>query len=264
MSQPDSHGKVIGSTVAGVVALPGIQQARDAPDVAEFFVEKTVLTAGQGQDDAVPGNFLDKLRIIIAPRFGAVASGHQEKMPYITGLDSGDHLVGHPENGVAGETDGKSTVMIGTTEPADYTLEKAGDTLLQLRLFHTRLPDYRERPLITTRFESAVDRVTPIQTAEMKGDSLFTIELREAVAYNIKQDGTELRINFAASSIPMICRHILFQVHQTDHADKLLLFISKRIKLFLQPWKKQALYGMKNIDESAHLITSRLLFCCWR
>jgi type IV pilus assembly protein PilQ len=100
------------------------------------------------------------------------------------------------------EEAGKSSLIIGTTVPIKYDLKKAGAKLLQLKLFNTSLPDYRKRALITTRFESAVDRVTPIQTAAMKGDSLITIELREAVPYNIKQDDTELRINFAASSIP--------------------------------------------------------------
>ena len=50
-----------------------------------------------------PGNLLDKFRVVVAPRFGAVASRHQEKMPYITGLDRGNDLVGHPENGIAGK-----------------------------------------------------------------------------------------------------------------------------------------------------------------
>ncbi|MGD9134291.1 MAG: AMIN domain-containing protein, partial [Desulfobacterales bacterium] len=100
------------------------------------------------------------------------------------------------------EEAGKSALIIGTTVPIKYDLNKVGAKRLQLKLFKTNLPDYRKRALITTRFESAVDRVTPIQTAEMKGDSLITIELREAVAYNIKQDDNTLRINFAASSIP--------------------------------------------------------------
>jgi len=100
------------------------------------------------------------------------------------------------------EEAGKSSLIIGTTVPIKYDLKKAGAKLLQLKLLNTSLPDYRKRALITTRFESAVDRVTPIQTAAMKGDSLITIELREAVPYNIKQDDNELRINFAASSIP--------------------------------------------------------------
>jgi type IV pilus assembly protein PilQ len=100
------------------------------------------------------------------------------------------------------EEAGKSSLIIGTTAAIQYDLKKVGARQLQLKLFNTNLPDYRKRALITTRFESAVDRVTPIQTAEMKGDSLITIELREAVAYSVVQDGNVLRINFAASSIP--------------------------------------------------------------
>jgi type IV pilus assembly protein PilQ len=100
------------------------------------------------------------------------------------------------------EEAGKSSLIIGTTAPIKYDLKKVGAKRLQLKLFRTRLPDYRKRALITTRFESAVDRITPIQTPEMKDDSLITIELREAVAYNITQDDNTLRINFAASAIP--------------------------------------------------------------
>ena len=98
--------------------------------------------------------------------------------------------------------DGKSALIIGTTAPVKYDLQKAGPKRLHLKLFNASLPEYRKRALITTRFESAVDRVTPVQTAAMKGDSLFTIELREAVPYTVDQQGKTLRVNFAASSIP--------------------------------------------------------------
>jgi type IV pilus assembly protein PilQ len=100
------------------------------------------------------------------------------------------------------EEAGKSSLIIGTTVPIQYDLQKVSGKRLHLKLINTRLPDYRKRALITTRFESAVDRVTPIQTAAMKGDSLFTIELREAVPYFVDHKDNILRINFAASSIP--------------------------------------------------------------
>ena len=102
----------------------------------------------------------------------------------------------------SGEEGGKSSLIIGTTIPIQYDLKKATNKRLHLKLINTSLPDYRKRALITTRFESAVDRVTPIQTAAMKGDSLITIELREAVPYFVDQQDNTLRINFAASSIP--------------------------------------------------------------
>ena len=100
------------------------------------------------------------------------------------------------------EEAGKSSLIIGTTVPIQYDLKKAADRRLQLTLFNTSLPDYRKRALITTRFESAVDRVTPIQTPEMKGNSLFTIELREDVPYFVEQQENTLRVNFAPSAIP--------------------------------------------------------------
>ncbi len=100
------------------------------------------------------------------------------------------------------EEAGKSSLIIGTTTPIQYDLKKVGAKRLHLKLFNTNLPEYRKRALITTRFESAVDRVTPIQTTDMKGDSLFTIELREAVPYFVDHKDRTLRINFAASSIP--------------------------------------------------------------
>ncbi|MGD9239047.1 MAG: type IV pilus secretin PilQ, partial [Desulfobacterales bacterium] len=100
------------------------------------------------------------------------------------------------------EEAGKSSLIIGTTVPIQYDLQKVSGKRLHLKLINTSLPDYRKRALITTRFESAVDRVTPIQTAAMKGDSLFTIELREAVPYFVDHKDNILRINFAASSIP--------------------------------------------------------------
>ena len=100
------------------------------------------------------------------------------------------------------EEAGTSALIIGTTKPVKYDLQKVGPKRLHLKLFNTSLPEYRKRALITTRFESAVDRVTPVQTAEMKSDSVFTIELREAVPYKMVQQNKTLRLEFAASAIP--------------------------------------------------------------
>ncbi|MBW1642816.1 MAG: type IV pilus secretin PilQ [Deltaproteobacteria bacterium] len=101
-----------------------------------------------------------------------------------------------------GEDAGKSTIIIGTTRPVKYDLKKISDRKLQLELINTKLPDYRKRPLITTRFESAVDRITPFQTARMKKNSMVAIELREFVPYVIKQEDNLIFISFDASSIP--------------------------------------------------------------
>ncbi|MGD9333349.1 MAG: type IV pilus secretin PilQ [Desulfobacterales bacterium] len=101
----------------------------------------------------------------------------------------------------SGEEGGKSTIIIGTTLPVQYHLQKIHDKKLQLNLYNTRLPEYRRRPLITTRFQSAVDRITPVQTHAMKDTSLVTIELRESVPYFVEQTDDLLLLHFEASSI---------------------------------------------------------------
>ena len=125
-----------------------------------------------------------------APEARAAAAGESGKPAWVNRID------------FSSEEAGKSSLIIGTTVPIQYDLKKVADKRLHLTLFNTNLPDYRKRALITTRFESAVDRVTPIQTSEMKGDSLFTIELREDVPYFVEQQEDTLRVRFAPSSIP--------------------------------------------------------------
>jgi len=100
------------------------------------------------------------------------------------------------------EEAGKSTIIVGTTRPVRYDLDEKGEKLLQLRLYNTHLPEYRKRPLITTRFESAANRITPLQTDAMKDTSIVAIELREAVAYKVEQKDDTLLIRLEASAIP--------------------------------------------------------------
>jgi type IV pilus assembly protein PilQ len=99
------------------------------------------------------------------------------------------------------DKNGKSTIIIGTSISAKYDLKKINEKKLLLNLYHSKLPDYRKRPLITTRFESAVDRIIPFQTSAMKDKSGFIIELRESVPYSIEQTANLLFLHFEASSI---------------------------------------------------------------
>ena len=100
------------------------------------------------------------------------------------------------------EPAGKSTLIIGTTRPIQYDIKKETDKRIQLKLFDTHLPDYRKRPLITTRFQSAVDRILPFDAPALKDTSLFAIELRETVPYAVEQTDNLLLIHFEASTIP--------------------------------------------------------------
>ncbi|MDQ1331694.1 MAG: type pilus assembly protein PilQ, partial [Thermodesulfobacteriota bacterium] len=96
---------------------------------------------------------------------------------------------------------GKSTITIGTTKPVDYKIIKAEERLLHLRLNNTLIPAKQRRPLITTRFNSAVDRITPILKPVMKKTAIVAIELREAVPYVVEQSDNLLMVHFEASSV---------------------------------------------------------------
>jgi type IV pilus assembly protein PilQ len=100
------------------------------------------------------------------------------------------------------EDAGQSTLIVGTTRPVTYDVKNATDTLLQLELYDTKLPKYRDRPLITTRFESAVNRITPVYKKSAPNTTLVAIELRETVPYDIEQEDDVLMIRFGASTIP--------------------------------------------------------------
>jgi type IV pilus assembly protein PilQ len=100
------------------------------------------------------------------------------------------------------ETSGKSVLIIGTTVPIHYKIKKTEPTKIKMQLINTNTPKYRQRPLITTRFESAVDRIMPFQTPTTGSSSIVSIELREDVPYFVEQTSTLLTVHFEASSIP--------------------------------------------------------------
>ena len=100
------------------------------------------------------------------------------------------------------ETHGKSVLIIGTTVPIHYKIKKTAPTKIELQLINTNIPKYRQRPLITTRFESAVDRIMPFQTSATGSSSIVSMELREDVPYFAEQTDTLLIVHFDPSSIP--------------------------------------------------------------
>lgn len=85
--------------------------------------------------------------------------------------------------------DGRSKIIIETSEKVDYKAEKPEADKLALRLFNTRIPQYHQRPIITTRFDSAVNRIFPVYKDSVnKNDSLIYIDLRENVAFRINSE----------------------------------------------------------------------------
>jgi type IV pilus assembly protein PilQ len=100
-----------------------------------------------------------------------------------------------------GQDAGKSTLLVGTTRPVQYEVREISDKTLELEIFNTRIPKHQERPLITDRFESAVDRIMPARKPSARDSVFIEIQLREAAPYFVEQDGGVLRVNFEASSI---------------------------------------------------------------
>lgn len=99
------------------------------------------------------------------------------------------------------EEGGQSTVTIGTTKPVEYSIRKASDKLLHLQLNNTNISNKQKRPLITTRFNSAIDGIWPVQMPEMEKTSIIAIELREAVPYVLDQSDNIIKIHFEASTV---------------------------------------------------------------
>ena len=102
----------------------------------------------------------------------------------------------------AGEEAGKSTLSIQTSRPVRYEVRETGNRGLEVRLFNTRLPREKRRPLITDRFESAVDRIEPGVADANPDTTLFSVRLREGVPFFVEQTGERLLVHFEASSIP--------------------------------------------------------------
>jgi len=100
------------------------------------------------------------------------------------------------------ESEGKSTLVLGTTHAVDYRINKVSARKIEIQLLNTRIPAYRQRALITTRFSSAVDRVVPFQQSKDANQTLVSVELREAVPYYAEQVDNLLMVHFDASSVP--------------------------------------------------------------
>ena len=96
---------------------------------------------------------------------------------------------------------GRSRVIVETSEKIPHEI-KQWDKKVVLVLSNTRMLQYQERPLITTRFKSAVDRISPVQTRDKKDMVLITVELREMVPYRVEQKDKTYVLHFDPSTIP--------------------------------------------------------------
>lgn len=100
----------------------------------------------------------------------------------------------------ASEKDGRSQVTVGVTQAVTYAITKMGDKRLLLSLNGAAIPEYRRKPLITTRFNSAVDRILPLPPAG-PNKAQIAIELRESVPYYVEELDNMLVVHLEASTI---------------------------------------------------------------
>lgn len=135
------------------------------------------------------------------PMMGAAADGAPYPVPVgTTASDASGKRATIERIDFSSQEDGKSLVILGTTHPVAFDVQKVSPQTLKVRLHNTRLPEFRkDRPLITTRFDSAIDRVDPIQAGT--GATDIVISLREMVPYRPVQTGNTLTLYFDASSV---------------------------------------------------------------
>jgi len=169
---------------------------KNGSDLEIVFAHEEEISAA---DDAAQGAAMPvKPMLVSAPEKDAsnpaVAQGISQK---VSGKPSSVERIDF-----SGQEDGKSLVILGTTYPVAFDVQKIGDRTLKVRLFNTRLPEFRrDRPLITTRFESAIDRISPVQARDTVNATDIIIELREWVPYRPVQENNQLTLYFDASSI---------------------------------------------------------------
>ncbi len=99
------------------------------------------------------------------------------------------------------QKEGKSRVIIETSEKVPYEIKRL-DKKVVLVLCNTKMLQYQERPLITTRFKSAVDRISPVRMRDKKDTVLITVELREMVPYRVEQKENIYVLHFDPSMVP--------------------------------------------------------------
>lgn len=96
-------------------------------------------------------------------------------------------------------TAGESEIAIVTSQVIDYNVTRGNDGKLILELRRTTIPDFRQRPLITTYFKSAVERIDPVQASEE--NSRIVVSLREMVPYRVVQQENTLSLFIEPSTV---------------------------------------------------------------
>lgn len=97
--------------------------------------------------------------------------------------------------------DGKSRIVVQTNHPVEYDIAHGDNDKLYLYLYNTVIPDHHKRPILTQYFNSAVERVIPVQISGEKKSSKIDIKLRDFVPYRVVQDQNVISMFFEPSSV---------------------------------------------------------------
>src|SRR6056297_1104926 len=186
---PESGAKAAAEKKEAVA--PGAEKGEAKKAAAEATAAKEKAAAPRAEkDEAGPAAVAEKTEKATEKPSTEPAEKHYAKAALVNNIDFIE------------EKKGRSTIKIGTTHPVNYELKEVGDKLLRLQLKGANILSFRQRPLITTRFDSAVDCILPVQTQKMKKaeNSYVNIRLREQVPYELEQKDNALLVHFAPSS----------------------------------------------------------------
>ncbi|MBF0302901.1 MAG: type IV pilus secretin PilQ [Desulfamplus sp.] len=125
-----------------------------------------------------------------AAQSGVIEPVTSGKRAVVTGIDfhSGD--------------DGESSIVINTSHPIKYEMERSeSNNELRLSLYNTDIPEHQQRQLITTYFNSAVDKIVPVDRSGNEAASKIHVVLRERVPYHILQEQNRLTLFMEPSSV---------------------------------------------------------------
>lgn len=97
---------------------------------------------------------------------------------------------------------GRCKVAMGLSGKSEYEIDRNNENEIILKFLNTRIPSYHQRPIITKRFDCAVDGIYPVYDEKInKKDSLVIIKMREQVAFTIDDESSSgIEILFEASS----------------------------------------------------------------
>ncbi|MBF0232691.1 MAG: type IV pilus secretin PilQ, partial [Desulfamplus sp.] len=164
--------------------VPSIQEANLFTDSEP---SETVLSGSNASKQTSQNSPLEKMPM---SNTSSSSSDVYRKKALVTGIDF--------HSGEEGET----SIVINTSNPIKYDMQRNEfNNELQLNLYNTDIPEYHQRQLVTTYFNSAVDKIVPVDRTANQAASRIRIVLRERVPYHILQEQNRLTLFLEPSSV---------------------------------------------------------------